>query len=359
MTVFKMFLIMNGKSKQLDEPCKLKYLKDALPLKTPFSLLIDPSNICNFKCAFCPTGHPELLASVDRPRGMMEFGLFCKIIDDLKHFNQKLEKINLCKDGEPFLNKNLVKMIAHAKTKDVAKDISVTSNGALMNKLESDGIIEAGLDSIRISIEHVSDAGYNKITNTSTDYEKIYKNVEYLFNEKTKRKSNLKIHVKLIDTGLLNFEKKKFIEDFSGIADSININPVDGRNNSQGYDFTLGLGVSSFTDYANVPPKPNRIVCPHPFYSMAINFNGLVSVCCMDWGLDAIIGDVNQESLIDIWRGEKLRNFRILHLKGERKKIKICADCHVIVGSPNESDLDDVANNLLTMYEQDGIIRNV
>lgn len=290
------------------------------------------------------------MAKTARPNGTMSFDLFCKIIDDVRKFGKKLEKINLCKDGEPFLNKSLVKMVAYAKAKDVAKNISITSNGALINEPEARGLIEAGLDSIRISIEQVSDAGYKRVTNTPTSYEKVRRNVEYLFNEKTKKESSLKIHAKLIDTGLSDLEKEKFIKDFSGISDSININPVDGRNNSQGYDFTLGRGVSSATAYANSSSKINRLVCPHPFYSMAVNFNGTVSVCCVDWGFDVIIGDVNKESLVDIWRGEKLRDFRILHLKGERKKIKICADCHVVIGSPVESDLDDVADQLLAIY---------
>lgn len=325
-------------------------MSESLPLEVPFSLLIDPSNICNFKCSFCPTGHPKLLAKADRPSVVMDFNLFCKIIDDLRGFGRKLEKINLCKDGEPFLNKNLVKMVAYAKTKEIAKNISITSNGLLIDKPSAMGIIEAGLDSIRISVEHVSDEGYKKTTNTPARYEDIRKNVEYLFDEKTKRKSDLKIHAKLIDTGLSNLEKEKFVRDFSDISDSININPVDGRNNSQGYDFTLGQGISSATDYADTPSKVNRKVCPHPFYSMAVNSNGLVSVCCMDWSLDAVIGDVSKESLVDIWKGEKLRNFRILHLNGERKKIKICADCHVVMAAPIESDLDSVSESLLAVY---------
>jgi len=344
------------KKKQLDEPCKFKRLAEALPLDAPFSLLIDPSNICNFKCAFCPTGHPQLLAKVARPNGLMDLDLFCKIIDDAAGFGQKLKKINLCKDGEPFLNRNLVKMVAYAKAKKIAKNISITSNGALMNETKARGIVAAGLDSIRISVEHVSDAGYKKITNTPTKYEQIRRNVEYLFKEKKRKKSNLKIHAKLIDTGLSDFEKEKFVEDFSGISDSININPIDGRNNSHGYDFTLGQGVSVSTDYANSLSKRDRVVCPHPFYSMAVNFNGLVSVCCIDWGLNAIIGDASKQSLVDIWRSEKLRNFRILHLKGARKKINICADCHVIMGAPVESDLDDDAERLSGIYERKRIV---
>ncbi|MFH1583252.1 MAG: radical SAM/SPASM domain-containing protein [Candidatus Falkowbacteria bacterium] len=343
---------MKFKTILLSEPSTFRQLAEVLPLKAPFSVLIDPGNLCNFRCSFCPTGHPQLLKKVARPNGMMDFSLFCKIIDDLRGFGRKLEKINLYKDGEPFLNRNLARMIAYAKNKKISKNISTTSNGLLIDESRAIEIIEAGLDSIRISVEHVTDAGYKKITGTPTQYESIRKNVEFLFKSKEKRKSALKIHTKIIDTGLSNLEKDKFIKDFAGISDSINIDLIDGRNNTHGYDFTLGRGIFSITDYANNPLKKDRKVCPDPFFSMAVNFNGLVSVCCVDWSLDTIMGDANKESLVDIWRGEKLREFRIMHLNGERKKINICANCQVLQGAPMESDLDDAADSLLGAYEK-------
>ena len=61
-------------------------LSEALPLDTPLKLMIDPANACNFKCHFCPTGHDQLLKEVNRPKGVMDFGLFCKIIDDASRF---------------------------------------------------------------------------------------------------------------------------------------------------------------------------------------------------------------------------------------------------------------------------------
>ena len=37
---------------------------------------IDPTNVCNFKCTFCPTGDDELLKSVNRPKGFMTLETF-------------------------------------------------------------------------------------------------------------------------------------------------------------------------------------------------------------------------------------------------------------------------------------------
>ena len=122
----------------------------------------------------------------------MDFSLFTKIIDEMQGFDQKVKKINLHKDGEPFLNKNLARMIDYAKRKNIAETINTTSNGALIDKARAIEVIEAGLDGIRISVEHVSDEGYKRVTRTVTKYDTIRKNVKFLFNEKERRKTGLK-----------------------------------------------------------------------------------------------------------------------------------------------------------------------
>ena len=36
-------------------------VRDGASLSTPFIIFIDPSDACNFKCSFCPTGDIELM----------------------------------------------------------------------------------------------------------------------------------------------------------------------------------------------------------------------------------------------------------------------------------------------------------
>ena len=43
-------------------------LKNALPLRTPYVIYIDPCDTCNFRCKFCPSGNPELMKKT-RGRG--------------------------------------------------------------------------------------------------------------------------------------------------------------------------------------------------------------------------------------------------------------------------------------------------
>lgn len=327
-----------------------KPLHQLIPLKAPATVYIDPSNICNFRCAFCPTGDQELIQSINRPRGVMDFELFKKIADDLLVFNGAIKRVNLCKDGEPLLNQNVSKMVSYIKSKNVAENVDLTTNGSLLDKVKAIELIEAELDGVRISVEHVDDKGYKEITNTETSYNTIKENVSFLFNEKTKRNSSLKVHVKVIDTGLTELQKEKFLNDFSSISDTINIETLMGWSASNIKDFTLGKGKDIKTGQdGKTPLKTDRIVCPNPFKTIAISFNGLVSVCCCDWSLGTIIGDAKLETIADIWNGEKLRNIRMMHLKNQRNEIEACGTCQYMTGISDISDLDEYRDELIKL----------
>ena len=284
---------MNDKFKPWIDSRRYLKLSEALPLGAPLSLLIDPSNICNFQCIFCPTGHSGSLVSVRRPKGMMDHELFRKIINDIRAFPNKLKGCYLYKDGEPFLNKNLGKMIAYAKLADITESLETTTNGSLLTLDRSIEIIEAGLDRIRISVEHVENEGYRQTTRTFGSYDTIRKNIESVFLEKEKRNSRLHVHAKLLDTGLEDEEKEKFLADFGDITDSLYIDSMmlnwPGSGN---VDFSLGKAV-------NPRSGTGKLVCPEPFKTLSVNFNGIVSVCCMDWKMETAVGDCRSESLTE------------------------------------------------------------
>jgi len=279
----------------------------------------------------------------------MEYELFCKIIDDITGFNKKIKKINIYKDGEPFLNKDVCKMINYAKNKNIAESIETTSNGSLIDENTATDIINSGLDAIRISVEHINDKGYQDITRTFSNYETIKKNVSFLFKEKERRNSCLKIQVKIIDVNLSKEEKETFLNDFSSISDSINIDTLMGWSSTEKKDFTLGADVNTGMDsQSNI--KKDRLVCPEPFKTLSINFNGDVSICCVDWSMATTVGNVKNESLPDIWNGQRIRDFRKTHIEGQRNKLKACSNCQYIQGINELSDIDNYTDKLKNIY---------
>ena len=306
-------------------------LQDVIPIPTPYQHVIDTTNACNFKCAFCPTSDRELLKSVGRPVGTMSFDLFCKIIDDCKSFDRPIRRIDFGKDGEPLLNKKFPDMIRYIKKTGAADMVGVATNAALLTHEMADELVDTGLDLLKVSVEAVSSEGYQKIAQVKFDYEQLIERVTYLFNNR----KQLKVYAKIIDYGLSQADKDKFFADFDAISDYITIDTVSGWSVVSAKDFTLGTHPDSYLD---LPTFTHKEVCPFPFYTLSINFDGRVSICCVDWSLSTIVGDLRTESLYDLWNGEQLFEFRKMHLTGNRHLNKACGDCHTRNGLPDNLD---------------------
>ena len=326
---------------------KLVNLSEALPLDIPISLMIDPSNLCNFRCTFCPTGEKSLLGQYNRPKGIMTFELFSKILNQVcdyqKNTVSKIKSLLLYKDGEPLLNKKLPEMIALAKELNVAENILVTSNGSYLTEELSKRLLESGLDSLRISVQSLSPEGFEKITRTKLNYEKIKSNIKKFYEIKKEMKKNTQVIISYVDAENHDEEvKKKFIEEFSKFSDRVIIHPVMGWTRSDEFDWRNG---------SKRILKKEIKACPDPFSRLTVNFDGTVSVCCVDWSHGTLVGDLNKETFSNVWNGERLKEFRILHLKGEREKIGPCKNCDYLKGKKPEDNIDSVLSKLLKVYD--------
>ncbi|KAA0688642.1 radical SAM/SPASM domain-containing protein [Azospirillum brasilense] len=312
-------------------------LSQVLPLTTPFSLLIDPSNGCNFRCVFCATGNPELLKEIGRPRGAMKFDLFRKIADDIAAFDAPIKSVHLYKDGEPLVNTRIEHMVHLLKSRGLARHVEMTSNGSLLTPERADALLAAGLDAMRVSVYGASDAMYKRITRRFDRFQTVVDNVAYLYRRKTELGRDFHLHCKIINVELTEEERQSFIDTFTPIADSLFVHPLHGE------------ALADESAFA-VAPDTARKVCSEPFLKLAINFNGEVSVCCADWGMGTIVGNVAEESLRDIWNGERLRDFRLKHLEGRRDEIEACRGCSYVQTLPADNNLDGFAADLIAKY---------
>jgi radical SAM protein with 4Fe4S-binding SPASM domain len=340
-----------GQARQYNAETPRHFLADVLPLQTPYLIHVDPTNLCNFRCGFCPTGHPELLKEVKRPSGLMEFSLFEKIMGDMLAFPIKPKVLHLYKDGEPLLHPEFGRMAFLARKLDVADRINLTTNASLMAWKLASEILDAEVDLVRVSVEHVTDAGYEAQTRSFKNYNQIVENVARLFTERERRGSKTKIWVKILRLGLTDEEVDKFGKDFSGICDECLAMTPMGWSRTDLYDFTLGSNPTT-GDNGETPLRPDRIVCPYPFYSMAVNFDGSVSVCCADWSHSTVIGNVSNTSLVDVWNGAAMQELRRMHLKGDRSLNSACANCQTMQGLPDDSDLDAYREQLLSAFDE-------
>lgn len=318
-------------------------LEEAIPLDTPLILFVDPSSSCNFKCKFCPTGDPELIRETGRWQGQLEWNLYLKIIEDLKAFPKPLKVMRLYKDGEPLLNTHFADMVRLAKESGVAETVDTTTNGFLLTPKVIQPVLEAGLDRINISVDGLSDEQFLEFTGRRVDFKKFVENIKLLY----AAKGDCEISIKIAGDHMCEDDKKKFYDTFGNYADRVfieNMAPCWPEFDvEERCDITINQGIYD-------QPIAEVNTCPYIFYSLAINAEGLVSLCFLDWARKLLIGDVRKDSLSEIWHGDLLHRHRVAHLEGRRKDDPFCAECGQLSHcSPDNIDpyVKTVLKNLL------------
>jgi radical SAM protein with 4Fe4S-binding SPASM domain len=314
---------------------KLEKLENILPLNAPLIIMLEPTNRCTFKCAFCPTGDLNLLAKTPRrPLGDMSIELFKKIIDDLNDFSPSIiKRVQLFKDGESLLHPDIIEMIEYTKKSKVVKEVDITTNASLVDDDMALNLVNSQIDTIRVSFEgSIDNEIYKKITKTDFTYDQIKENFYKLYLAK-KKKNLMKpyLEAKIIDTGFSKEKIDKFFNDFKDIADEITVDPLVDRKKLTG---KIIKGQKELLI--------NK-VCSVPFYNLTINHDGSVSVCCVDWNYTTIVGDLNESSVYDVWHGDKMYEFRKMHVNKEASKHNLCNKCEYMSRLPAVSNIDKLA----------------
>lgn len=285
------------------------------------SIYVEPGNACNFKCVFCPESFEDYAAKAG---GISRLSLeqFVMIARQIKELG-KPKILNFHMLGEPFANPALTSFVALANASDLAHRTVVTSNGTLLKPAKYQSVLDSGLHYLKISIYGATQETHAARTQSKIPLSNIHKNISGF---KALRDSlGLKhpfIYVKMIEQDAS--ENAAFIETFSDCADEIQLEPVVNWNdpeegNLSGMSGEALLGTRYFSK--------KKAVCPYPFYMLVIHSSLDVSVCCVDWNKKTVVGNLRDETLSQIWRGERLRQFRRAHLERRRCELEACRNC--------------------------------
>lgn len=326
-------------------------LFDLLPLNEPITISVGLTNRCNFGCVFCPTGDLELTRKSNKiATGMMSDKVFYKIIDDVLKFKKKIRKLSLTGFGEPFLHKNIVNYLKFIKEKKATEKVSITTNGSLLQRFDMKEIVQ-NLDEIIFSIEHVNKTGYKKVTRNFDNFDLILDNIKKLYQAKIEVDSRLKIHIKTLDLGLSDSDKRKFFDLFEKFSDTINIDFAHSFTHSDKYDFSLGTNISQKTKDGFDRNSDDNMVCSQLFMYLKTIWNGNVVACCADWKHELIIGNIFENSLLEIWNGEKLNQLRLTHIYKSKNLIGPCKNCDFIKIVNPKDDLTPYRDNLKQIFK--------
>lgn len=320
-------------------------LREHIPLSTPFSAYIFPTNRCNFRCSYCAhsLGSQGFQEQYGFPPETMSMDTYRAAVDQLAEFPERLKTLSLTGQGEPLLHPRLPEMVAYAKEKGVSGRIEFMSNGALLRPELSRALVDAGLDGIRISLQGLSSRKYAEVCGAKLDFDRFVEQVAWLYGHR----KQCEVFVKILDVALEPGEEERFYALFSPIADRVYIEQC--RPVYAGVSSTEGLTAEA--DRYGRPHRPRRI-CPLCFFMLGIFPNGDVYPCETIYRPE-YLGNVHRDRLTDLWNGQRLRGFWKAQLEGGRARIPGCARCCAPddVSHP-EDELDGSEQELLERLER-------
>ena len=297
-------------------------LSEAVPLATPFSVFVFPTTYCNFKCVYCAhsMSSRQMKEKYDLSEEHMSLDTYRKVIAQLQQFPQKLKLLSLTGQGEPMLNKNLPEMVHIAKKANVAERIEIISNGSLLTPDTSDALISAGLDGLRISLQGLDSEKYEEVCKFKINFNVFYENLTYFF----KHRKSCNLFVKIMDVTLKDNDAEKFYRMFDGISDRMFIEIC--RPVYDGVQFTDNEHMKkTIVDRYGNNHSPRK-VCPLCFFMLSVFPNGDVEPCDAIYK-PIVLGNIHTETLQQMFLGEKLREFQLEQLKGNRNQNSKCAVC--------------------------------
>jgi len=285
------------------------YLKNSFVLGYPYMAFIDPSNRCNYKCPLCPTGRLDK----KRNRSIMKFQDFKTIMNQIGKYIYKLHLYNW---GEPFLNKNLVKMIRYAKKFNII--VEGSTNLSILNENLVKDIIASDLDYLIVAIDGITNESYSKYR-VGGNLKNVLNNLNLLLDIKKQLSSHKPdITISFLPTRYNENDIPKAIElfkqsDVSFTVGKLRLDMCDEvmktKNNITQFTDWLPLNPDlsiydknlnkSLSDYCNWPWE---IICIHP--------DGNVSPCCAIYSQKYDFGNILKSSFYNVWNSKKYRSAR-------------------------------------------------
>ena len=333
--------IMGGKKYSRDE---LLNQLETFRSREPVIYNIETTNACNMRCEMCPR-----TTMMTRPIETMNDTLFNKVIEQLRpwtseewnRWEQFVEaKYKITKNqmnenhfflyiipkvivlhgyGDPLLDKNIPAYVASMTEKGLLSYFSC--NPANINMERTIETFENGLDYIKYSVESVDDLRHKEVRGQQSNFTESYRNILKLLDVKAQRNLATTIVITMI-----NLNKPWQQDEFEKLKEAF-----------QGMDVYVYLKSQDQQWYEDNKQQTQSIhwieFCQFPWSSMTIKSNGESVECVEDFNNEIILGNAEQESLYDIWNGEKYKRFREDHFD-LTPGIKCTAQCDMqLIGS--------------------------
>lgn len=273
-------------------------------LPAPRSVKIEITANCNYRCTFC-------VKSLRADEGHMDRALYSRLIREMREAG--VEELGVFYIGESFTCSWLAEAIKEAK--DVGFPyVFLTTNGAAATPQKVKACMEAGLDSLKFSLNFADPGQLASVAQVGpSHWQKAIDNLKAAREIRDANGYKCGIYASSIDFDGAQGEKMRaVIADIEPFVDEAYWLPLYGMS-----------GASEAAGWKPQPGNPGRkaamrepLPCWAVFTEGHITKDGLLAACCFGSGLDGglVMGDLKEKGFMEAWNSETFQKLRAAHL---------------------------------------------
>jgi MoaA/NifB/PqqE/SkfB family radical SAM enzyme len=222
------------------------------------------------------------------PYGNMSLELFTKVLNQLPDETCIVPFFR----GEPLLHPQFPELTSQLKR---FKQVQLATNGDKLTPENRNAILE-NVTFLSISLH---------------DF-KLPKETTWLSFLHEARENGLETQVSIVETDLPKRWASLFSKEWLKHVDRIRIYEEHSKNGFGSLHKKEPLGM---------------VVCHKPFEDMVVYWDGKVGLCNHDWNNLTPMGDLNKQSIMEVWQNIEYKTVRLLHENNKRCFVATCEYC--------------------------------
>ncbi len=289
----------------------------------PKSVKIEISPRCNYRCGFCALRSREV-----QPKWDMDFGLFKRVTREMR--DAGVEEIGVFYLGESFMNPRLlVDCIAYLKRDLAMPYVFLTSNASMAFPEAAEACMQAGLDSLKWSVNACDEAQFESIMGVSGKlFHRALENIRAAWETRQRGAYGTGLYASSIryDGGQQDSMDRLLADRVRPYVDQHYWLPLYSmgafattREEELGYRPTAG-------NQGRIGALREPLPCWSAFTEGHVTAEGKLSACCFDATANWTMGDLTQMSFAEAWNSPPFVALREAHLKKDVRGT-VCESC--------------------------------
>ena len=277
----------------------------------PVEYIVETTAKCNLYCPMCPRETHK------QPKADMTDEVFERLVRESGDTAEHMMLIGL---GEPFMDPHIFERIEFCHRHSVSSLLS--TNGTFLDEKVATRVLDSPLEQITLSFDGAKKETF-EFYRKGAKFEKVRDNFVRFAKMKKERGSKLQVVIQMVRMEGNAGEVDDFISFWNGVPGIDQIRIKEDETNLMRPD----------AGHAGEEWKhPCHYLWRGPMY---VKQNGDVYPCCQSYMLDgAPLGNLERESLVQIWNSDSMQEMRRLHAAGRGGEVGICSRCCTTIPHP-------------------------